>query len=70
MNFFQIFDDIKQAYSAIELNERKDMDEYQDILEEITGARTVPRVFIDGKFIGGCSDVQKLHSSGELIKKF
>ena len=45
------------------------MNEYQDILKEITGARSVPRVFLDGKFIGGGDDVEKLFKSGELAKK-
>ena len=34
----------------------------------MTGARTVPRIFIDGKFIGGGSDVEKMYNSGELLK--
>ena len=27
---------------------------------------TVPQVFIDGEFIGGCDIVRELHASGEL----
>ncbi|EPT27213.1 glutaredoxin, putative [Toxoplasma gondii ME49] len=38
----------------------------QDILEEMTGARTVPRVFIDGIFFGGCSDLEEAEASGKL----
>lgn len=33
------------------------MSAFQDVLERRTGARTVPRVFIGGKFVGGCDDV-------------
>ncbi|EPY34697.1 glutaredoxin 3 [Strigomonas culicis] len=29
---------------------------------------TVPAIFINGKFIGGCSDLQALQKSGELSK--
>ena len=32
------------------------------------GATTVPRVFIDGKFIGGADDLQALERSGELLE--
>lgn len=29
---------------------------------------TIPQVFIDGKFIGGCDIVREMHGSGELQK--
>ena len=40
----------------------------QDALEAITGQRTVPNVFINGKHIGGCDTVTKLYSTGELAR--
>lgn len=51
---------------VIELDEVTDGSAIQEYLAEITGQRTVPNVFIDGKHIGGCSDVQSLESSGKL----
>mmetsp|Transcript_4765 Transcript_4765/g.8468 ORF Transcript_4765/g.8468 Transcript_4765/m.8468 type:complete len:94 (-) Transcript_4765:2017-2298(-) len=33
---------------------------------ELTGQRTVPNVFINGKSIGGCDDTTRLHQSGKL----
>lgn len=39
----------------------------QDFLGQLTGERTVPRVFIDGKCVGGGSDVKRLHSEGKLV---
>jgi glutaredoxin 3 len=47
----------------------KDGDDYCDILGEMTGADTVPRVFIDGECIGGGDDTEKLEKKGELEKK-
>lgn len=41
-------------------------EEIQDHLGSLTGARTVPRVFVGHKFIGGGDDVVKLAESGEL----
>lgn len=35
-----------------------EMDMVQDTLLGITGGRSVPRVFIDGKFIGKLFDIQ------------
>lgn len=40
----------------------------QDALGEITGARSVPRVFVGGKFIGGGDDTAAKAASGELLQ--
>lgn len=55
-------------FLAIEIEDRPDCQEIQDVLNEMTGARSVPRVFIDGEFIGGGTDVKKLYETGELAK--
>ncbi|TYI00733.1 hypothetical protein ES332_A11G154100v1 [Gossypium tomentosum] len=38
----------------------------QNVLEGLTGQRTVPNVFIGGKHIGGCTDTVELYHNGEL----
>lgn len=50
----------------VELDEVDDGADLQDALEEITGQRTVPNIFIGGKHIGGNSDLQALDASGKL----
>ncbi|XP_073727519.1 glutaredoxin-1 [Misgurnus anguillicaudatus] len=50
----------------IDISGRDDMGNIQDCLQQITGGRTVPRVFIGEKCIGGGSDVEGLHNSGQL----
>ncbi|KAF4671217.1 hypothetical protein FOL47_001663 [Perkinsus chesapeaki] len=55
-------------YKAIELDGRKDCDSIQDYLLSITGGRSVPRVFIKGKFIGGGDETAAKAKSGELQK--
>ncbi|XP_076640757.1 uncharacterized protein LOC143352297 isoform X2 [Halictus rubicundus] len=65
----QVFDSLKEKYTAIELDEREDGDDIQDILGEMTSARTVPRVFVKGICLGGGTDVKKLYDNGELVKK-
>uniref|UniRef100_A0A1B0DQH4 Glutaredoxin domain-containing protein n=1 Tax=Phlebotomus papatasi TaxID=29031 RepID=A0A1B0DQH4_PHLPP len=66
--FFQQFRKLSQDFTAIELESREDGSEIQDVLGEITGARTVPRVFVKGEFIGGGTDVKKLYNDGSLKK--
>jgi hypothetical protein len=43
--------------------------EIQDALYEVTGARSVPRVFVGGEFIGGGDDTAAKAASGELAAK-
>jgi len=38
----------------------------QQELEKITGQLTVPQVFVDGKFIGGRSEIDELQAAGTL----
>ena len=40
--------------------------ELQDTLQNMTGQRTVPNVFIKGKHLGGCDDTMKANAEGRL----
>merc|ERR1712002_255557 len=60
------FDEIGAEYTVLELDNRSDMNEIQDFLLGMTGVRTVPRVFIDGKCIGGGDETVALKEKGEL----
>lgn len=51
---------------CVDISGRGDMDSLQDYFLELTGERTVPRVFIGEECIGGGSDVTALHDSGKL----
>ena len=53
----------------VELDEEKDGADMQAALGELTGRRTVPNVFLDGKSIGGSDDTFKLHDNGKLMPK-
>ncbi|XP_071351618.1 glutaredoxin-1 [Trachinotus anak] len=50
----------------VDISGRGDMDSMQDYFLELTGARTVPRVFIGEECVGGGSDVAALDRSGKL----
>ena len=57
---------LNQDYKVIELDQIAKGSAIQNGLQELTGQRTVPNVFINGKHIGGNSDIQALHSQGKL----
>lgn len=54
------------AVTELNIEARADCDEIQDELLKMTGGRSVPRVFVKGKFIGGCDDVTALAQKGAL----
>ncbi|XP_066259962.1 uncharacterized protein [Euwallacea similis] len=62
----EVFDKLKEKYTVVELDKRDDGDEIQSILGDITGAKTVPRVFVKGNCVGGGSDVKSLFENGKL----
>jgi len=61
-------DSLKIPYTTIELNNHPQGQEIQEILGKMTGASTVPRVFVKGNCIGGGDDTFRLGKSGELKK--
>ena len=56
----------REKISVMELESRPDCADIQDYLMSITGGRSVPRVFVAGKFIGGGDDTEALARSGKL----
>ena len=43
-----------------------DMFEIQSYMNEITGDRTVPRIFVGGQFLGGANELISLHYAQDL----
>ena len=63
-------DEVGIKYEVMELDKTPDGPAIQDIMLGMTGGRSVPRVFINGKFIGGGDDTAAKAKSGELIKLY
>ncbi|KAM0199382.1 hypothetical protein ACHAPI_003134 [Fusarium lateritium] len=59
-------DDLNAEYELLELDEVSDGSALQDALEQISGQRTVPNVYIKQQHIGGNSDLQSLKSAKKL----
>lgn len=53
-----LLNELHAKYFLMELDEVEDGAALQDALEEITGQRSVPNIFISQKHIGGNSDLQ------------
>ena len=52
----------------VQLDSDNDCEEIQQIMATMTGGRSVPRVFIDGKFIGGGDETTAAAADGSLAK--
>eukprot|EP00438_Fugacium_kawagutii_P026171 Skav209872 [mRNA] locus=scaffold590:146482:148481:+ [translate_table: standard] len=64
-----LLNDLKAKCHVMEIDQELSGDEMstlQDHFLKTTGARSVPRVFIDGNCIGGGTDVAALAEKGEL----
>ncbi|KAF5018817.1 hypothetical protein F66182_9180 [Fusarium sp. NRRL 66182] len=59
-------DELSAEYELLELDQIDDGSALQDALEQISGQRTVPNVYIKQKHIGGNSDIQSLKSGNKL----
>ncbi|CAF0767792.1 unnamed protein product [Rotaria sp. Silwood1] len=58
---------LDKNYHVLELDQLPSRaDQYQNELGKLTGAQTVPRVFINGKCIGGGDDTMALEKRGDL----
>ena len=52
-------------YKEIDIS--TDADKANEMIER-SGNQTVPQIFIDGKSIGGFTELAKLNSTGKLVK--
>ncbi|WFD21332.1 hypothetical protein MCAP1_003593 [Malassezia caprae] len=53
---------------TVELDEMSEGADIQAYLQQKTGQRTVPNIFVHGQHLGGCDDLLRAQQSGELEK--
>ncbi|XP_043708212.1 glutaredoxin-C4-like [Telopea speciosissima] len=63
-----VFKELNQTPHVVELDQRDDGLDIQDVLSKMVGRRTVPQVFINGKHIGGSDDTVEAYHSGKLAR--
>merc|ERR1712170_62505 len=57
-----------EDYEVMEIEDRADCAELQAVLKQMTGASSVPRVFINGKCIGGGDETARANADGSLAR--
>ena len=55
-------------YKVIEIENNPECQAIQDYMSQLTGGRSVPRVFINGKFLGGGDETAAALRSGKLAE--
>ncbi|XP_054432555.1 glutaredoxin 2 [Pteronotus mesoamericanus] len=63
----KLFQDMNVNCKVVELDMLEYGSQFQDALYKMTGERTVPRIFVNGTFIGGATDTHRLHQEGKLL---
>jgi len=64
----QLFTNLSFPYTSVDLDTMNGGGEITKILIGLTGIQTVPQVFINGKLIGGYSEVKTMYDNGTLRK--
>jgi len=68
-NVLNKYDIPPEKMKVLEIDRERDCSKIQDYMQQITGGRTVPRVFIKGECIGGGNETSSAHKSGVLERK-
>nr|XP_040060419.1 thioredoxin reductase 3 isoform X1 [Gasterosteus aculeatus aculeatus] len=61
-----LFKELKVDCNVVELDLIEDGTNYQDMLLEMTGQKSVPNVFINKMHVGGCDKTLQAHEDGSL----
>ncbi|KAJ8400660.1 hypothetical protein AAFF_G00394290 [Aldrovandia affinis] len=62
----ELFKELNIKCNVVELDLMDDGSNYQDLLHEMTGQKTVPNVFINKTHVGGCDKTMQAHRDGSL----
>ena len=61
----KILDELRPSYETVDVLRSP---EIRDGIKAFSEWPTIPQLYIDGHFVGGCDIVREMHASGELQK--
>jgi monothiol glutaredoxin len=62
----QILDSLLRDYTTVDVLRAPDV---REGIKEYSSWPTIPQLYVDGEFLGGCDIVTELYTSGELKQK-
>jgi len=61
----EVFEDLGRPFGSVDVLSQPAK---REAIKRFSNWPTIPQVYVDGKFIGGCDIVREMHASGELKK--
>src|SRR3954470_13632472 len=58
-----ILDELLPAYETVDVLSSPEL---RDGIKEYSSWPTIPQLYVDGKFVGGCDIVREMHAAGDL----
>jgi monothiol glutaredoxin len=58
-----IFDELGVPYATADVLSDPEL---RDAIKRYSNWPTIPQVYVDGKFVGGCDIIREMHETGEL----
>ena len=59
----EIFEDLGRPFASVDVLSQPAK---REAIKRYSNWPTIPQVYVDGKFIGGCDIVREMHANGEL----
>jgi monothiol glutaredoxin len=59
----QVFEEIGVPFATADVLSDPEL---RDAIKQYSNWPTIPQVYVDGKFLGGCDIIREMHESGEL----
>lgn len=59
----EVFEDLGRPFGSVDVLSHPAK---REAIKRYSNWPTIPQVYVDGKFIGGCDIVREMHASGEL----
>lgn len=59
----QVFEELDVPFGTVDVLEDQEL---RDAIKQYSNWPTIPQVYINGKFVGGCDIVRELYENGEL----
>src|SRR3954462_13575566 len=60
-----ILEELGPAYETVDVLSSPAV---RDGIKEYSSWPTIPQLYVDGKFVGGCDIVREMHAAGDLVK--
>ena len=62
----RLLNDVRTPYTSVDVLQDPEL---REAIKQYSSWPTIPQLYVDGEFIGGCDIVEELYASGDLAAK-